>query len=83
MLSVLLLRALAHAPATAYELRFLTGLIDRELLQQANDLMWPERLIVGHRDGWDITDAGRKTLQLIEAYVAGQRRDAECQGVGQ
>ena len=60
------LQALAHAPLTPYELRFLTGL-DDEMLAEANALMWPARLIEGHREAWRITDLGLKARPWREA----------------
>ena len=76
------LQALAHAPMTLVELAILTG---RTVDQTADDL-WDNLALAGQADfdldanAWSITEAGRETLRLVEAFESGRRRDAACVG---
>ena len=81
MLTVL--QALAHQPLTRYQLSFLVGITPDAVADALWDQLAPSgQAEVDEHNVWSITDVGRETLRLIEAFEGGRRRDGMCQGVG-
>jgi hypothetical protein len=68
----------------SYELSFLTGLTVDQIHEETGDSLLPSRLVILEipSQTLHITKDGRETLRLIEAFEAGRRADAACQGVG-
>ena len=75
------LQALAHAPMGLVELAILTGRTVDQVSGESDGLKsLPIGLVADEAGVWSITELGRITVQTIESFESGRRRDAACVG---